>query len=70
MADNKWGVTGAEFAFMIALGHTRAAHVDEQICTEPTCASVRLLAEHPDDWQYMTLEQFRVWLLGSTCEES
>ncbi len=60
----EWGMTGPEFAALVALGHTRVAHVDAQLCTEPDCVSVRLLADHPDDWAKLTVDDFRTWLAG------
>lgn len=63
MADpGRITITGPEFAVLVLHGHTRVAHVDEQTCTEPDCAAVRLLAEHPDDWRSMGVAEMRAWL--------
>lgn len=62
MSDWRIGLTGAEFAAIVMLGHTKRAHVDEQLCVGPDCASLRLLAEHPDDWASLSADEFAAWV--------
>lgn len=64
MSDRVQFLTGGEFALVVLKGHTQRAHIDEQICEESTCASVRLLAEHPGDWQDMSVADIEAWLEG------
>lgn len=67
MSDRWQFLTGGGLAEILLKGHTKIAHVDEQVCSEPTCASVRLLAEHPEDWWEVDVE---AWLATGASQET
>lgn len=62
-------LTGGEFAAILLQGHTQRAHIDEPLCEGADCASLRLLREHPDDWQTMTAADVEVWLVAGRPSE-
>lgn len=59
-------LTGGEFAAILLQGHTQRAHVDEPLCEGADCASLRLLAEHPEDWRDMSVADVEAWLAAGS----